>query len=1039
MKKTKKTNDLMHHDDQRLLSLIAVFESDFSIDWLAGLTSYKITGILTILEDGVQNGWLGSREPGIYYLKDVKKRKKWIDLLNQREKNELHRKIADLFLAELPDDESKAIQLSYHLLLIQCDIEKCLWLLKAGDAYRKTYRTEKALQCYAKVLDDLEGLEGGEIDRIYTDAALRYSKISTAIQSTTKVISVINKAMSRAKKLNDKVLRSLLEMHMAKYEWMRSRYTSSFKHFETGWAMAREIDDPQLLRSVNTFIPHFFSWQGLFYEAIKVYEKFVPEVEKYPEGKFSLLSVLTVGTCYAHIGQVSQGLGLVDAIRAHCLETGDRHLAAHADLVIGAIMLEVNRTDDALLYLERAMKEGIREHNAWVYIMGRLMLAFGYYQKGDNEKSVAYLRNFLKVSSKVEVTVQSYPYLMELCWAMEQGKYPCESGLSIEKEVNRTKKGRNIFMKGVAYRYQALLYKHQEQPYNKIMTALNRSVEYLEDSGHQIELTLSMFEIARIKLNVGDKDGAAEITKKASEILLPFRGVHIPDDLSFLVKTPPVGEKLLKEILKLSQEMVTIHNNKDLVSNIISTVNRITGAERGAIFFFEISEENETTALKLRASKNLTAEQISDPGFSSSKRMIEEVASAGKGRILGMDRNDDSVSHFSEVIRSRICVPMILRDKVVGVLYHDNRLLASAFRESDLELLSYFAAQAAFALEVIKAYEKEQRLNEKLLEEKRYYEKEHLQNIHSEDIIGESKAVMRVLGQVKQVAAADTTVLVTGETGVGKELVARAIHRAGSRSDKPFIRVHCGALPESLITSELFGHERGAFTGAVDKRIGRFELADGGTLFLDEIGELTQDVQVRLLRVLQTKEFERVGGGETIHSDFRLVAATNRDLEQKVREKTFRSDLYYRLNVFPVHVPPLRERKDDINLLASHFLRNYASKIGKLFNVIPKTEIAKLTGHDWPGNVRELENIIEIGVILSSGPTFFVPELGVGSTEPVLQRENISLMENEKRHILFILEKTGWKVRGKNGAAELLEIHPSTLASRMKKLGIIRP
>jgi transcriptional regulator with GAF, ATPase, and Fis domain len=246
-------------------------------------------------------------------------------------------------------------------------------------------------------------------------------------------------------------------------------------------------------------------------------------------------------------------------------------------------------------------------------------------------------------------------------------------------------------------------------------------------------------------------------------------------------------------------------------------------------------------------------------------------------------------------------------------------------------------------------------------------------------------------------------------------------------------------LPESLIPSELFGHEKGAFTGATHRRIGRFELADGGTLFLDEIGDLPLEIQVRLLRVLQSREFERVGGSETLHSDFRLIAATNRNLEQLIQEGKFRDDLYYRINVFPIYVPSLRERIEDIPLLAYYFLKNYSRKMGKNFEKIPEGEMEKLLRYDWPGNVRELENIIERGAILSTPPDFQVPELHLRNPGVANPKNAVTLKENERGHILWALQRTGWKVRGSGGAAELLEIHPSTLEFRIKKLAIQRP
>jgi len=398
-------------------------------------------------------------------------------------------------------------------------------------------------------------------------------------------------------------------------------------------------------------------------------------------------------------------------------------------------------------------------------------------------------------------------------------------------------------------------------------------------------------------------------------------------------------------------------------------------------------------------------------------------------------------SSHSESICSRICVPMILRDRVVGVLYNDNYLFKNTFKEKDLDILAYFAAQAAISLDNAMSYEEIQRLSEKLRQENLYYVEEQAQSRHFDDIIGESPAIYKVLEKIEQVASTGSTVLITGETGVGKEMVARAIHRHSPRQANPFIRVFCNSLPDTLIPSELFGHEKGAFTGAIHRRIGKFELADGGTLFLDEIGDLPMDIQTRLLIVLQSKEFERVGGNSLIHSDFRLIVATNHNLEKEVGGKRFRSDLSYRINVFPIWVPPLRERKEDIPLLAQHFLKLYAEKMSKIVSVITKESLNRLVQHEWPGNVRELENIIERGVILSTGTVLQLPELDTVAT-PLMSThgvDNATLGEIEYQHILKCLESTGGKIRGPGGAAEVLGIHPSTLDFRIKKLGIQKP
>ena len=1035
MDNTIVSNASFSNDSNFLLDLSALFEQNFSIDWIMELSGKKAFQVISSLGKAVQQGLLIEIEPGFFCFKDLKERQKRQAHLPPETKERMLRQIVGLLLEEIVDDDSRTLAMVPYLLLTSNDAEKCRWLMRAGNLHRRAFRTEKALQCYAKVLNDLSDFYGEEIDSLFAEAAIQYSKISTGKHDTIKVVSILQEAITRTRKWNKKTHEALLEMHLAKNEWLHTQYSDALRHFEKGWSMVKELEDPILLRSATTFSTFFLYWQGRFREAVQWYEKSVPDIEKFPQGRFPLFAGLTVAQCYAHIGQTTQGLGMLDGIRNHCRERGDRDMEALTAVGMGVIMLDMHRIDDAVRYVEYIVKEENQIKNEWVRMRGYLVLASAYYLKEKNRQSLKFLRTFLQQSRQVHVTVEIHPYLMELCWAIEQGRLPQVSGLSLNAEIHRMINGENIYMRGVAYRYQAFLQRRECLTPERIIESLKSSVRWLEESGHQIQLARSQMELAQQYLSLPDEERASEMTLRASKILYSINEIFVPHDLKPVIKDRSQGEILLKEILSLGQKVVAIRDNKELMQQIVSTVNRIAGAERGAIF---LADENANPPrLKLKASKSITSEQISHLNFTLSMKMIEKVALTGKG-CIEID-NAGGPNSLSNDIRSRICVPMIFRDKVVGVLYHDNRLLSSVFKESDLELLSYFAAQAAIALDNANAYEEIQRLNQKLKEEKCYYEEQHLQSLHFENIVGESAPIKQILENVCQVAKTGTTILILGETGVGKELIARAIHRHSGRDENPFIRVFCSALPESLIPSELFGHERGAFTGAIHRHIGRFELADGGTLFLDEIGDLPLEIQVRLLRVLQTKEFERVGGSETIYSDFRLVAATNRDLEQAVKAGKFRSDLFYRLNVFPIHVPPLRKRKEDIPPLVNYFLKIYATKMGKTFKGVSKSEMDNLMQYDWPGNIRELENIIERGAILSSGPLFRVPELGVSQSEFGHPKEDITLNGNERRHILWVLQKTGWKVRGLGGAAELLNIHPSTLAFRMKKLGIRRP
>lgn len=383
---------------------------------------------------------------------------------------------------------------------------------------------------------------------------------------------------------------------------------------------------------------------------------------------------------------------------------------------------------------------------------------------------------------------------------------------------------------------------------------------------------------------------------------------------------------------------------------------------------------------------------------------------------------------------------------VVGhlAIIHDQPLAAD---ERQLSIFHIFAARATAELICRRAVsqldDSRERQNQLRIERERveaevaYLREELRSRSELSEIVGESDGIWRVLRNIDVVAPTGSTVLILGETGTGKELVARAIHRNSKRGNSPFVRVNCAALPESLLESELFGHEDGAFTGATGKRTGRFELADGGTIFLDEIGEMPLSAQSRLLRVLQEQELERVGGSETIRIDTRVVTATNRDLLAMSEGGEFREDLYYRLNVFPIQVPPLRDRKEDIPTLVRCFLSKLAGRLGRKIEKIPPSVLSAFENYNWPGNVRELENVVERAMILSTGDSLALPE-GITRNRTKKRGDNAtrSLAEVEAEHIRLVLSHSGGIVGGPNGAAKVLDLNPNTLRSRMSKLGI---
>jgi formate hydrogenlyase transcriptional activator len=387
-------------------------------------------------------------------------------------------------------------------------------------------------------------------------------------------------------------------------------------------------------------------------------------------------------------------------------------------------------------------------------------------------------------------------------------------------------------------------------------------------------------------------------------------------------------------------------------------------------------------------------------------------------------------------IESLCCIPLTTRKGELGTLNLASQD-SQAFAAKDIGFLEQVAAQVAVALDNARAYREIAELTTKLASEKLYLEEEIRAELNFEEIVGESAALKKVLSQARTVASSDATVLILGDTGTGKELIARAIHRMSSRKERVFVKLNCAAIPTGLLESELFGHERGAFTGAITQKVGRLELADKGSLFLDEVGDIPLELQPKLLRVLQDQEFERLGSTRTIKVNIRLIAATNRDLARMVSEKEFRSDLYYRLNVFPIHMPPLTERRTDIPMLVRHFVQKFARRMNKQIETIPTATMNALVNWEWYGNIRELENLMERSVILSDGPVLNVPRAELAGTREIADSDG-TLENLERQYIIRVLRETNGVIAGPRGAAVRLGIKRTTLQSRILKMGISR-
>ncbi len=512
-----------------------------------------------------------------------------------------------------------------------------------------------------------------------------------------------------------------------------------------------------------------------------------------------------------------------------------------------------------------------------------------------------------------------------------------------------------------------------------------------------------------------------------------------------------------RTLLEINNALISNLTREALFHAIARALRRVVPFERTAIFLHDAEKD----VLKLfilessLPSSYFTVGLEMAPGESHVGLVFQRQQPLLR-RDLGRERQYPAEDlAYGDGVRSYVIVPLIVRGRSIGTLAVASTM-PDQYADSDVRFLQEVANQVALAVENMTAYEEIAALKARLERENVYLQEEIRGEHNFVEMVGNSPALLAVLRKAEQVALTDSTVLISGETGTGKELIARAVHSRSGRRERPLVKVSCAAISAGLVESELFGHAKGAFTGAIERRVGRFELAHGGTIFLDEVGELPLETQVKLLRVLQEQEFEPVGSSRTVRVDVRVIAATNRNLQDAVDAGRFRADLFYRLNVFPLVVPALRERQSDIPLLVMFFLGLFAKKFGKRIEAVPQETMDRLVGYSWPGNIRELQNVIERAAVLCRGPVLEiahdplpVPGSGGGGGRspvpaPVKPRSaeapprGATLEEVERAHILATLERTGWLIEGPRGAAKALALHPNTLRSRMEKLGIKR-
>lgn len=816
-------------------------------------------------------------------------------------------------------------------------------------------------------------------------------------------------------------------------------FTNGLQALAKGLSQVDALGDSDIMEQAAEFRGLYYFIQGMYKDAVEYFDialrtgtisteggvvSFLPE---------HISSSLLLGYSSALLGQFHRAIGVLDSHWRRARMAGDRTRASFYQSLLGIVLLIMGRRQEAYTHIQAAHDEAVAHQNIPALHVCQKGLSYYYYFEGRLDKAYAAAQNTVHAEA---IGYQYYwPTGLELLHALAKKGFDPIPELDFEQEMEKVLGGVNLHLRGAGLRIRAQQAMERGENREVVLSLLEASEADLLKTGDPVELAKTRCETARLMLAKGNRQAAVKHALNAWEGLSGYGQNFFPDDLMPLLKVgvsprPVIGRQdFLDRFLDLMNEFVPSTDHEELLARLVAVTSRFFEAERGGLFWF--SGNTDSPRPVLRAGYNLSREDVKAEDFRSSFGLIFKTYRSSQVLVIRPVLPSPDLPETRGAL-TVICLPVELEGVVRGVIYLDNSYIVEEGTNIGREVLFRVSKYVSASIERIFRYSG-------LIETQKAFAA--VQPAPSDgteaeyQILGESPVMRSLLAKADQAAYSEASILIMGETGAGKELLARRVHSQSARRDHPFVPVDIVSIPENLLESELFGHEKGAFTGASKQKPGRMELAHAGTLFIDEIGDVPPAVQVKLLRVLQEKAFVRVGGTRTISSDFRLVAATNKDLRQEVGHGRFREDLYYRLNVVSFTMPPLRERGDDIITLANAFLRRYTHLYSRNLSGFSAEDTEKLMKHAWPGNVRELRNVVERAVILSQGGQ-------VGLSLPMNNAPSsgftfddiITFDEMERRYIRYVLSKTGGRIGGPGGAAELLGMKRTTLQSRMKKL-----
>lgn len=1018
------------------LSTLSIIEEPVSLDLLVALVPLAPDSLVSLVKKAEHFGLIRHSESMIQIAPGIpgKLASSLLCRCTPEFADALLAKIEALDSPEVPSHSLRAnLSARSGRIFEAASLEKCAAkeFMDGGDANSTIRHLQKAVGYLIDILGSPES------DSLFVSVVLDLSHTYYLMgEGYPEIPQLLDMARIAAERLGDERSQALVSLHVGRFFFLSDRLADALEILSKGLRKVNELGDDDILSQSAEFEGLYYYLHGKYREAAEQFDKALHTVPENNVRLFNIFLPANLGYCYALLGQFHRSIGVLDSSLRRAQLCSEPCLATFFRSILATVLIMMGKMDEGLIQLKKAKQESASQDNKLALFFTQRSMALYLFLRDRLKDSYDLMAEAVHsaIGDKTISRQNTWPWLLNMLYAYNQLGLPPIEGLDFEQEMEKSLNGPNVHLRGVALRIRAHQAMLRGDGNNVVRNLLMESKHDLELSGNPLELARTITEIARLEFPAGRPEVIQRYLLDATELAAGYEREFIPAEMKSLVTRETDNlfspGTTLERFIEMMHEFLPSPENEELYSRVIRATCQFFGAERGGLFWF--TSDKKKARPVLRASYNLSNIEIIADNFRSNMGLILKTYQNNQPLLIRPNQAGSEADNGRRIFI--LCLPLEIRGTVQGVLYHENSYIEESLPALERTMLFKIMRHINRYFERIEMYSHmvQSRLHSEAVSGLSFSAAKD-----DEEMKTENPAMLDLLARADNLAATDAPVLILGETGVGKELLARRLHTKSLRCSQPFLVVDLTSIPENLMESELFGHEKGSFTGADQRKQGRIELAHKGTLFLDEIGEIPQSVQVKLLRVLQEKTFTRLGGRNLIESDFRIVAATNRDLAHEVAAGNFREDLYYRLNVVELLIPPLRERGEDIVLLANFFLERFSRKYRKQNLTLSSDDIKLITDYHWPGNIRELSNFMERAVILSTGFDLELPKIQ-RKQDPInsMFSKLPTMDEAQRRYIQYVLQKTGGRIGGPGGAAEILGMKRTTLNWRMKKLGV---